>query len=494
MKKTSIRWRIFTYNLAMILLLMALITVIFNISVGRYFERSITGQMEQIAQRAEDLALLKGPAFFQPQGPGLPESMEPRPAPPQQDRFSQDVTMFYFMMERSLREPLSVLDADFILLDKTGSRISVPQDQFFRISSGLEEKLKQLANDNEAQRGSVIFAIEDTRYITVVKPVSNKNTFGLGWVILYSSLERVEKIKTVVNVILLSILAFSAVVMMLFSSHTAEKVCAPFAQLDHHIKVLAERKFGERLTLPVDEELKGLVDTVNHLSEMLESHDKAQKTFLQNVSHEFRTPIMAIQSHAEGIRHHVIDTEAATDIILAESQRLTRLVENLLYLSRLDALEEVYEFKPVEINALVASCAERMQGVAEQAGVSLVADLCSEELWVAGDDEKLSIAVENLISNGVRYASGVVRLQTQSHADGLITITVSDDGEGIDAEDLPHLFERFYRGRKGRFGLGLAIVKAVADRHHSAITAENTTTGAVFRLTLKKVDDSEGRG
>ncbi len=489
MKKTTIRWRILKYNVAVILLLMLLTAVIFNVAVKRYFERSITGQMEMIAERTEELALLRGPEFFPPKEPLF--QMGP---PPDVGFLFRDVSLFYFMLDRSLREPLSVLDADYILLDTEGKRISVPQDQFLKIEPALEARLKELTLKQGTAKESVIFTLGETKYIAVSKPVSDKNTFGLGWVVLYSSLAKMDQIQGALNLILLAILIFSAGVMVLFSSHLAQMVCAPFAELDRHIRVLADRKYGRQLTLPVDEELQGLVDTVNHLSEMLEKHDQAQKTFLQNVSHEFRTPLMAIQSHAEGIRHHVVQSEPAAEIILSETQRLTRLVENLLYLSRLDALEEVYEFNPVELNGLVRECANRMRSGADQAGIVLQMKFSPEEIWITADAEKLSRAFNNLISNGIRHARTNLIIAVTAEEPGLAVFTIQDDGEGVCLDDLPRLFERFYRGRNGKFGLGLAIVKAVTDRHGGDVSVENGNPGACFRLALERWDPITNEG
>lgn len=486
-KNTTVCGRIFKYNLIVILLLMTLTTVIFNVTVGRYFERSITGQMERIAERTEELALLKGPEYFPPKEPPYPMSEVMSP-PPEGERGFKDVSLFYFMLDRSLREPLSVLDADYLLLDTDGERIAVPQNQFIEIQPILETRLKELSLSIGTGKGSVIFTSENSEYIAVAKPVSDKNTFGLGWVILYSSLDKVNQIQGAVNLILFSILVFSAGVIALFSSHMAKIVCAPFAHLDSHIRILAERKFGQQLTMPVDAELQGLVDTINYLSEMLEKHDQAQKTFLQNVSHEFRTPLMAIQSHAEGIQHHVVDPEPAAGVILSETHRLTRMVENLLYLSRLDALEEVYDFKPLELNPLVDSCIRRMQASAEKAGIVLDSVIGPEEYWVYGDEEKLSIAFGNLISNGICHARSTVRITVESSIEEHIVLVFQDDGEGVNPADMAHLFKRFYMGKNGRFGLGLAIVKAVADQHRSKISAENGNPGARFKLELKRTD------
>ena len=90
-----------------------------------------------------------------------------------------------------------------------------------------------------------------------------------------------------------------------------KKISAPFSHLNQHIRAIAERNFGNKIEMPVDDELREFVNNINIMSEKLETYDKAQKTFLQNVSHEFRTPLMSIQSYAEGIKYDVVDSNTA---------------------------------------------------------------------------------------------------------------------------------------------------------------------------------------
>ena len=151
------------------------------------------------------------------------------------------------------------------------------------------------------------FDISGTEYIAIVKPVSQKNSFGLGWIIIYSSLQKVNQLQWVINIILFAILILSALIIVIFSSLAAKKISAPFSSLNQHIRAIAERNFGTKIHMPVDDELQEFVNNINIMSEKLETYDKAQKTFLQNASHEFRTPLMSIQSYAEGIKYDVVD-------------------------------------------------------------------------------------------------------------------------------------------------------------------------------------------
>jgi signal transduction histidine kinase len=213
-------------------------------------------------------------------------------------------------------------------------------------------------------------------------------------------------------------------------------------------------------------------------------YDKAQKTFLQNASHEFRTPLMSIQSYAEGIKYSVTDTTVAADIIIDESKRLTQLVENLLYLSRLDAIEENYCFNTLEFNELICCCVERMNVIAAKNNITINIDIPPIEIKIVGDEEKLSRAINNLLSNCIRYAKYKISVKSELINGSTVRVTIADDGQGFEFTELSSIFERFFKGSKGNFGLGLAITKAVIEKHHGTITAENSEIGALFIIEL----------
>lgn len=481
MKTNTIKWRIFKYNLLVMILLIALTTIIFNIAIRLYIEKDITKQLKTIASRAEETTLHRGPDFFRPEDRAIPQ-------PPRVQGELQDINLFrfYFMLDRSLREPLSLLNADYILLDKNKEIIKAPDERYFIPSKDILEKITDEIGKSGGETNEVYFHFRTggTDYITVIKPVSGKNTFGLGWIIVYSSLQKLNQLQWGINTILSLILLVSAIIIAGFSSLAAKKISAPFSSLNHHIREIAERKFGKKILLPVDDELQELVNNINTMSEKLETYDKAQKTFLQNASHEFRTPLMSIQSYAEGIKYEVMDQKAAADIILSETRRMTHLVEDLLYLSRLEAIEENDRLSSLSLNDLMNACAERMRGIASKKNVSILTGLLSEDVTIHADEEKLSRALTNIIDNCIRYAETTITIQLKKLPENRIEIKITDDGPGIDDKELQNIFERYYKGKKGNFGLGLSISKSVIEKHNGEISAGNSETGAWFKVVL----------
>lgn len=483
MKNNTIKWRIFKYNLIVIIMLIALVAVIFNLSIRFYIEREMMGQLNRIASRTEDTAIKRGPDFFK-NGKGVVPPPPPRDMP--QDE-NDKALRYYFMLDRSLKESLSVLNANYILLDINKTVINPLPEEY---SNTPEDVLLQITKEIEGlkvmnQSNYLDFTLSGTEYIAVVKPVSDKNNFGLGWIVIYSSLQQVNQLQMAINIILLTILLISALIIVLFSSIIAKKVSAPFSSLNQHIRDIAEIKFGTKIQVPVYDEMQELVSNFNMMSEKLETYDKAQKTFLQNASHEFRTPLMSIQSYAEGIKYGVTDSATSADVIIDESKRLTQLVENLLYLSRLDAIEESYCFSTLDFNELVRSCADRMNAIADKGNITLSLELATEDIAINADDEKISRAIKNILSNCIRYAEREVNVKAELVNDrSIVRLSISDDGPGLKPEELPNIFDRFYKGTGGNFGLGLAISKNVIEKHKGSITAENSDAGAIFRIDL----------
>ncbi|WP_242851469.1 HAMP domain-containing sensor histidine kinase [Clostridium sp. DMHC 10] len=495
--RNTIKGRIFKYNLAVILLLITITTITFNVAIRLYIQKEIIGQLNKLATSVEGAALEHGPDFFKPDDNNhTPPNLLPRHAtiPETSSEVTKnststknnDLFRYYFMLDRSLRKPLSVLSADFILIDKNKNAINPSTEESNKIPSDLLSKLKSEidTSSSKSYKSSIRFSVSGTDYVAIVRPVSDKNTFGLGWIIIYSSVQKINQLQFWINIILLIILIISALITVIFSSRIAKKISEPFSSLNEHIRSIAERNFGEKIDLPVDYELSELVNGINIMSEKLEIYDKAQKTFLQNVSHEFRTPLMSIQSYAEGIKYEVVDGNSAADIIIGESKRLTHLVEDLLYLSRLDSIEENYNYTEIDFIELINSCAERLNAIALKSNIKISVNNLNKDIIIYSDEEKLSRALTNIISNSIRYASSSITVVSNINFDNKLDITISDDGPGFDEKDLPHIFDRFYKGKKGKFGLGLSISKNIIEKLHGTITAGNGETGALFSIEI----------
>lgn len=478
-KMNTIKWRIFKYNLIVIVMLITLATIIFNVAIRLYIEKDVISQLNKIASNTEHTALEHGPDAF----PGA--GMIP-PPPPLNPKNSADILRFYFKLDRSLKESLTVLNADYILLDKNKNIVTPsPKDSFTPPADLLNKITNEINKSKDSSSSTYLnFYLSGTKYVAIVKPVSDKNSFGLGWIVIYSSLEKVIQLQLGINTILFVILILSALIIMIFSSLLSKKISAPFSSLSKHIRAIAERNFDTKIHMPVDDELREFVNNINIMSEKLETYDKAQKTFLQNVSHEFRTPLMSIQSYAEGIKYDVVDSNTGVNVILDETKRLTHLVEDLLYLSRLDTIQESYHYDNLDFNELISNCIDRLSVIAMKNNIKISNSNFNKNIEICADEEKLSRAITNIISNCIRYANSNIILTAETVDSNKLKLTISDDGPGFDPNELKNIFERFYKGKKGNFGLGLSISKNVIEKHNGKITAKNSESGAIFIIEL----------
>lgn len=481
-KKNSIKWHIFEYNLIVNVLLIIMVSIIFNVAVRIYVENDIISQLNKITSRTVDTALRQAPPNNGPNKPVFPSAAN------KTGHNNEEYYRYYFMLNRSLKEPLSLLNADYILLDNEKKVVApfsdiYPEDSSESVNQLVSEIIKS-SNDLTNQEYLTI-KISGTDYIAVVKPLSLNNNLDIGWIIIYSSLQKVNQLQFIVNILLFIILIVSSIIALLITSNLSSKLTRPLNSLNQHIKTIAGREFGNQIKMPVYDELSDVVDSINVMSEKLGTYDKAQKTFLQNVSHEFRTPLMSIQSYAEGIKYDVVDNITAADIILGESKRMSHMLEELLYLSRLETIEESYKFVQVDLCILINCAIDRLTPIALKNDIKVITANPNNRIEITADEEKLSQAITNIISNCIRYAQTTVTIETAINDDHRIQLSIYDDGPGFNPEDLPNIFERFYKGNKGNFGLGLAISKNVIEKHRGAILAKNRDYGgASFIIEL----------
>ena len=215
----------------------------------------------------------------------------------------------------------------------------------------------------------------------------------------------------------------------------------------------------------------------------IEKEAERQQTFFQNASHELKTPLMAIQGYAEGIQAGVMDTASAAEVILAESDRMTELVDELLDISKIDMGRQPLTLSEMDVRELLYDSIRAVEPTAAAGGITITPDFPETPIMVSCDDTRLRRAVTNILSNGVRYARSELRLTCCADKRN-VTIRIQDDGDGIATEDLPHIFDRFYMGKSGKSGIGLALTKEIIHLHKGTIRAYNGDTGAVFEISF----------
>jgi len=246
--------------------------------------------------------------------------------------------------------------------------------------------------------------------------------------------------------------------------------------------------------------------SLNRMIERLDNAFQHINRFSADASHELRTPLTILQLELEGIaQNHRRDASLEEQIgsALEETHRMSRIVESLLTISRLDAGEVKMDKSHLDLRELASSTAGEMKLLAEEKSIS-VRIQAGPGVEVAGDRVRLQQVVVNLIDNSIKYtlAGGMIEVRVGREGQSAV-LEVSDNGLGIPAQDLPHVFERFYRADKARSrasggaGLGLSIVKAICAAHNGDIKVSSQEgKGSTFRveLPLLQVFAHEGPG
>lgn len=307
-----------------------------------------------------------------------------------------------------------------------------------------------------------------------------------AYLIYYIDMTALTSFSKRINAVLLAVMGIAGILAVGIAVFLSGKITEPIRELKRFAVRIGHGDFMKSALHYGDAELAELAESMNKAAAQLDAYDREQKTFFQNASHELRTPLQAIRSNAEGIEHGILDNKKSSRVIISETDRLSEMVEDLLYLSRIDNMNICSNFEEWDLRELLSNCAERQRSLAAEREIQFVFEF-DEPVNMHCDGKHMTRALSNLISNAIRYAKNKITLSCCQNNDE-ITIVVADDGAGIADEDLPHIFNRFYKGSRGKHGIGLSIVKSIIEQHNGKIEARNTNKGAFFVVTFRPLE------
>ena len=294
---------------------------------------------------------------------------------------------------------------------------------------------------------------------------------------------------------------------LVISAMLARRFTAPLRRLTDAARALAEGDLDRRV--PADSAFTGareiaelsrqfntMAAQVQETMDAIVADRDRSREFLADVSHELRTPLAALRTFNELLREKAGDDAVArAEFLEATAQQIERLdwlAQNLLELSKLDSGLISLDLRPDDLRATVLSAVEQAEAAARRRGVSLATEVPDAPLVVRHDPPRIGQVVSNLVGNALKFTprGGSVRLVLSAHRGGAM-IRVVDTGVGIDADELPRVFDRFYRGSRANeargsgSGLGLAIVRSIVDMHGGRIAVESQVgSGSTFTVTL----------
>ena len=284
---------------------------------------------------------------------------------------------------------------------------------------------------------------------------------------------------------------------LLISYLISKSFTRPILDIKKVSENMASGDFSARVSIEKQDEIGKLASTINYLGEQLSKIEQLRKDLVANVSHELRTPLSLIRGYAETIRDVTGDSHEKRDkqleIIIEETERLSGIVDDVLNLSQLQSGYIKLEKSRFSIKKTVEAIAKRYEVLSGKTGVKIVRQ-CAIDTILEADKARIEQVLYNLINNAFNHtpAGGTITIRAVVIQPAAVRFEVSDTGSGIPEEDIPHIWERFYKADKTSnkksvgTGLGLAIVKGVLDAHQAVFGVESKMSmGTTFWFELK---------
>lgn len=300
--------------------------------------------------------------------------------------------------------------------------------------------------------------------------------------VMAESRDRTAQAETVLQELLL----VSMLLTIVLAAVASYSILHPLRRVQRHIRAIGQGQFGASMQAAVPQELRELVETVNWMGSALKELDDLKAEFFSHLSHELRAPLASLR---EGI-HLLLDQVAgpltppqreALEIMNDSSQRLIQQISTLLDLSKMEAGMMDYRIAPADLKRLADGSVNKVRWLAESKRIPVCIHAPESRLWVPMDAPRIEQVLDNLLSNAIKFspegATVHVGIEPEA-AGGGVRVAVTDAGPGIAPEDVPHIFNRFYQGRRqgaqmvAGSGVGLALAKKIVEAHHGRIWVE----------------------
>ncbi len=309
------------------------------------------------------------------------------------------------------------------------------------------------------------------------------------------SREEMHHTLELLRTLLLSLAPLAIVFSSLGGLWMSRRALKPVDEITAAARAISIENLASRLPTPgTGDELERLVNAWNATLARLDVAVGSISRFAADASHELRTPVAVIRTNAELALHRERDADAYRDAlreIASVSERMTQLVEDLLFLARRDARGEGMPLARACLREILESTAQELRPLAVTRGIRIRMIPSPDDAWVAGNATALRRLFLALLDNALKYsAAGTEVTASVEKQNGKIVARIEDQGIGIGPEDLPHIFERFYRANESRtgegHGLGLSLAQSIADAHHATIQVTSEPgQGSVFQVIFE---------
>ena len=474
--RLSLFWRAFTAFMALTIFTVALLTGVMAMYLHaerQYsYENEVRSQAREVATYMANLSTLS---------------------------FVRENTTMQFVIRSKIRSIKDTYGAEIWIVNysagtvqyldgewNTSEQIATPEVQecFDRIREGNEIRVQGLFPD----LGDEI--------VTIGVPWRYSDGYVVGAVFLHISVESLEVSFGELLVTILPTSSLALILGIILSYFLARSESRPVKQISRAVHDFAKGDLSSRVQLKCGGELQELGDSINDMAQALSELEMSRRSFVANVSHELRSPLTSMRGYVQGMLDGTIPPEEHDrymGVVMDETHRLTALVNDLLNLSRIENGKFPMDKKPYDICEQLRRILIGFERRIDERCSDVQIDMPDVQLMVNADADRINQVISNLIDNALKFmpeSGGVLRLSLAAEG-SVVRIKVGDNGEGISPEDLPHVFDRFYKADKAHTsgmgtGLGLAIAKSILEQHGSKITvrSEGLGKGAEFEFCL----------
>ncbi|MDR3296422.1 MAG: HAMP domain-containing histidine kinase [Clostridiales Family XIII bacterium] len=329
-------------------------------------------------------------------------------------------------------------------------------------------------------------------FLAVCVPIRN-NGFVVGAVIFTNPMSELNDTRGGLNLTLLISTLVAFLVMLIPGYFAAKRLVVPIRQMGEVARAMAKGDFSGRADENQKGEIGELGRAMNHFAEESGRLEQTRQGYVANVSHELRTPVAAIRAMGETLRDGMAKTPEKQNLfyenIVRESLRLSRLIDDLLELSRLQSGAEAMQKRSFSLREILQNAADMYGHMAAEAGLRFVPPDPETPLRAFGNPDRIEQTLVILLDNAMKHSGGEISL-TAADRGGHVDVCVANTGGGIPGEDLPYIFDRFYKADKshsgGGSGLGLSIAKEIMNRLGENIRAESGDGMTRFIFTVRK--------
>ncbi len=345
--------------------------------------------------------------------------------------------------------------------------------------------------------------INDFPIMTLVTPVRDYDNEIIGILFFHVDMSNINSSvsKVYYDVLLSAIIAIMLAVIAV--SYATGFITKPITEMSKVVKKFSKGAFEERIPVKGIDEVSELGNNFNNMADELDRLEQSRKSFVANVSHELRSPLTSMRGFLEAMRDGTIPKEEFDkyfDLVISENKRLSLMVNDLLDLARIESGQIKTEFKVFDINELIGVTLITFEARinSKKMNVDFIPDENGDVCYVNADPDQIGQVLRNLIDNAIKFSKEkgelIITVTTDKNK---AYISIKDSGEGIDENDIPYIFDRFYKAEKAHTpsgsstGLGLAIVKRIINEHDQTIKV-NSKKGEYceFVFTLEKANDN----